>query len=122
MKPLAYILAGLVVALQVPLWFGKGSWTRVWELDRQLVAQREENARLKARNDALDAEVRADMAASGFRVLDMTDKVGAVVERGLYYDNVHLNGLGHELYGGWIADALSPVVIADALSAGAKVP
>ena len=57
MKPLAYVLAGLLVALQVPLWFGKGSWTRVWELDRQLVAQREVNARLKARNDALDAEV-----------------------------------------------------------------
>ena len=57
MKPLAYVLAGLLLALQVPLWFGKGSWTRVWELDRQLVAQREANARLKARNDALDAEV-----------------------------------------------------------------
>ena len=57
MKPLAYVLAGLLLALQVPLWFGKGSWTRVWELDRQLVAQREVNARLKARNDALDAEV-----------------------------------------------------------------
>jgi cell division protein FtsB len=56
-KPLAYVLAGLLLALQVPLWFGKGSWTRVWELDRQLVAQREVNARLKARNDALDAEV-----------------------------------------------------------------
>ena len=72
--------------------------------------------------DALDAEVRADLAASGFRVLDMTDKVGEVVERGLYYDNVHLNELGHALYGGWIADALSPVIIADAVSAKAKVP
>jgi cell division protein FtsB len=57
-KPLSYILAGLLIALQVPLWIGKGSWTRVWELDRQLVAQRDGNARLKARNDALDAEVR----------------------------------------------------------------
>jgi cell division protein FtsB len=58
MKPLAIILAGLVLALQYPLWIGKGSWTRVWELDRQLVAQRDTNARLKVRNDALDAEVR----------------------------------------------------------------
>jgi cell division protein FtsB len=57
-KSLALILAGLVLALQYPLWIGKGSWTRVWELDRQLVAQREDNTRLKARNDALDAEVR----------------------------------------------------------------
>jgi cell division protein FtsB len=29
----------------------------VWELDRQVAAQRDANARLKARNDALDAEV-----------------------------------------------------------------
>jgi cell division protein FtsB len=57
-KPLAAILATLILALQYPLWIGKGSWTRVWELDRQLVAQRDTNARLKVRNDALDAEVR----------------------------------------------------------------
>jgi cell division protein FtsB len=58
MKPLAYVLAGLVLALQYPLWFGKGSWTRAWELERQLVQAHAGNARLKARNDALDAEVR----------------------------------------------------------------
>jgi cell division protein FtsB len=58
MKLLCAILAVLVVALQYPLWAGKGSWGRVWELDRQLVQQRDTNARLKARNDALDAEVR----------------------------------------------------------------
>jgi cell division protein FtsB len=57
-KPLALILAGLALALQYPLWIGKGSWTRVRELDRQLAEQRDNNARLKARNDALDAEVR----------------------------------------------------------------
>ena len=58
MKSLAYVLAGLLIALQYPLWFGKGSWTRVWDLDRQLVAQRLDNAQKKARNDALDVEVR----------------------------------------------------------------
>ena len=57
MKPLTYVLAGLLIALQYPLWFGKGSWTRVWDLDRQLVAQRAANAQDKARNDALEAEV-----------------------------------------------------------------
>jgi cell division protein FtsB len=58
MKPLSLVLAGLLLALQYPLWIGKGSWMWVRELDRQLVAQREANVRLKARNDALDAEVR----------------------------------------------------------------
>lgn len=58
MKILAWILAGLLFALQYPLWLGKGSWTRVWELDRSLAQQRDTNAKLKARNDAMDAEVR----------------------------------------------------------------
>ena len=58
MKPLTFVLAGLLLALQWPLWLGKGSWMRVRELDRQVVAQKESNAKLQARNDALDAEVR----------------------------------------------------------------
>jgi cell division protein FtsB len=57
-KPLAWILAGLALALQYPLWIGKGSWTRVRELDQKVAEQRDNNARLKARNDVLDAEVR----------------------------------------------------------------
>ena len=58
MKILTYILAALLVAIQYPLWLGKGSWLRVRDLDGQLVVARESNAKLKARNDALDAEVR----------------------------------------------------------------
>ena len=58
MKILSYVLAALLLAIQYPLWIGKGSWLRVRELDRQLLAQREATAKLKARNDALDAEVR----------------------------------------------------------------
>jgi cell division protein FtsB len=57
-RPLAAVLATLVLALQYPLWLGKGSWTRVWDLDRQLTAQRATNGQDKARNDALEAEVR----------------------------------------------------------------
>jgi cell division protein FtsB len=58
MKALAAVLAGLILALQYPLWMGKGGWLRVRSLDQQLVAQQAVNAGLKARNDALDAEVR----------------------------------------------------------------
>jgi cell division protein FtsB len=58
MNTLSFVLAGLLLALQYPLWIGKGSWMKVRELDRSLAEQREGNARLKARNDALDAEVR----------------------------------------------------------------
>ena len=52
------VLAALIVLLQYPLWLGKGGWLRVWEVDRQLDAQRAENQKLETRNAALDAEVR----------------------------------------------------------------
>lgn len=58
MKILAIVLATLVVAIQWPLWLGKGSWTRVWELDRQRVAVKAANDAARARNAAMDAEVR----------------------------------------------------------------
>ena len=58
MRALAFVLGAIVIALQYPLWIGKGSWLRVWELDRGLAQQRQVTARLKARNAALDADVR----------------------------------------------------------------
>jgi cell division protein FtsB len=57
-KILSFILGILLLAIQYPLWVGKGGWLRVRDLDQQLVVQNESNAKLKARNDALDAEVR----------------------------------------------------------------
>ena len=58
MRILAYIFIALIVALQYPMWLGKGGWFQVREYDRQLAKQREANEKLKARNDALDADVR----------------------------------------------------------------
>jgi cell division protein FtsB len=58
MRWLALVFVALIVALQYPMWLGKGGWLQVRENDRELAAQRETNATLKARNDALDADVR----------------------------------------------------------------
>lgn len=58
MKLLTLALLGLIVLLQHPLWLGKGSWLRVWEVDQQVRAQRDTNQKMTLRNAALDAEVR----------------------------------------------------------------
>ena len=58
MKVLTLTLAALIALIQYPLWLGKGSWLRVWEVDQQIRAQRETNRQLQARNNALEAEVR----------------------------------------------------------------
>lgn len=54
----ALVLVTLIVLLQYPLWFGKGGWLRVWDVDRQLQSQKEINQKLEARNAGLDAEVK----------------------------------------------------------------
>jgi cell division protein FtsB len=58
MRPLTLTLIALLVAIQYPLWFGKGSWLRVWHLDQQLDEQRANNETRVLRNAALNAEVR----------------------------------------------------------------
>jgi cell division protein FtsB len=58
LRALAIILALLILALQYPMWLGKGGWLQVRELTRQVEAQRQANAALEARNAALDADVR----------------------------------------------------------------
>jgi cell division protein FtsB len=72
-RTLAGILGALIILVQVPLWLGKGGWLRVWEVDRQLDAQRARSEQLQVRNQALDAEVR-----------DLKQGVDALEERARY--------------------------------------
>lgn len=58
MRLLAILLAVILVGLQAPLWFGKGGWLRVRELQRQVDEQKATTARLDAKTKAFDAEVR----------------------------------------------------------------
>ncbi|MCL2590633.1 MAG: cell division protein FtsB [Betaproteobacteria bacterium] len=53
----AFLLLVLVVALQYPLWLGRGGWLRVWEIDKNLQEQHAHNQYLEQRNARLDAEV-----------------------------------------------------------------
>jgi len=48
----------LMLLIQYPLWFGKGSWFRVRQVEQQIHSQREVNRRLQERNAALEAEVQ----------------------------------------------------------------
>lgn len=58
MKALTIILVVLIALLQYPLWLGKGSWLRVWNVSQQVEEQKEQNNKDKQRNDALRADVR----------------------------------------------------------------
>lgn len=56
-KFLIYTLIGLLVVLQYPLWFGSGGVLTLWRLNREIATQKIDNAKLKERNAALEAEV-----------------------------------------------------------------
>jgi cell division protein FtsB len=52
------VLLALIALLQWPLWFGKGGWLRVLEVDRKLAEHVEANRKLEVRNAGLEAEVK----------------------------------------------------------------
>ena len=58
MKALTLIFVILIALLQYPLWLGKGSWLRVWNVSQQIDDQKTKNTDLKQRNETLRAEVR----------------------------------------------------------------
>ena len=58
MKALTLIFVALIALLQYPLWLGKGSWLRVWNVNQQITEQKDKNVAFKQRNETLNAEVR----------------------------------------------------------------
>ena len=57
MKALTLIFVALIALLQYPLWLGKGSWLRVWNVNQQIDEQKDKNTAFKQRNETLSAEV-----------------------------------------------------------------
>ncbi len=57
-KIIFYIVIGILVGLQYPLWLGDGGVLALWKLKQEITVQKMENAGLKERNLALEAEVR----------------------------------------------------------------
>jgi cell division protein FtsB len=70
MKALLALLLVIFALLQYRLWFGDGSFIKVWQLKQAIVEQQNENQQLGERNRALEAEVR-----------DLKEGVAAIEER-----------------------------------------
>lgn len=58
MRYLNLLLIVMLAMLQYDLWIGDGSMASVWRMQHTIKDQREKNAGLKTRNDALTAEVK----------------------------------------------------------------
>lgn len=66
-------LTVLLILIQYPLWLGKGSWLRVWDLSRQLDSALVKEQELRERNGKLASEVQ-----------DLKEGTGALEERARY--------------------------------------
>ena len=70
MRKLILFLVILLVYLQYRLWLGDGGLLELWNVHQEVESQREENARLRERNEALNAQV-----------LDLKQGLDAIEER-----------------------------------------
>ncbi len=66
-------LTVLLILIQYPLWLGKGSWLRVWDLSRQLDSSLVKEQELRERYAKLASEVQ-----------DLKEGTGALEERARY--------------------------------------
>ena len=60
----------LLIAIQYPLWLGKGGWLKVYEMERQFELQEAKNSALSLRNAKLSGDVK-----------DLKDGTRAIEER-----------------------------------------
>jgi cell division protein FtsB len=70
MRKLILFLVILLVYLQYRLWLGDGGLLELWNVHQEVEAQRDENALLRERNEALNAQV-----------LDLKQGLDAIEER-----------------------------------------
>ena len=73
MRWLTLALLILLIAIQYPLWLGKGGFLHVYTLKQQIAEQKALNAQLQLRNEALAAEV-----------VDLKTGYSAIEERARY--------------------------------------
>ena len=70
MRIVIYSMLVLLIAIQFPLWLGKGGWLKVYEMEKQVELQEAKNSLLALRNAKLSGDVK-----------DLKDGTRAIEER-----------------------------------------
>ena len=70
MRLVIYSMLLLLIAIQYPLWLGKGGWLKVYEMEKQVELQEAKNSLLALRNAKLTGDVK-----------DLKDGTRAIEER-----------------------------------------
>ncbi len=97
MRAVTYILLALLLLLQYPLWFGKGSWLKVWDNNLQLEAQKSANELLQQRNAVVDADVRDLKAGSDALEERARSELGMVRQGEVFFQIIGENAATSEV-------------------------
>lgn len=84
MRLVIYAMFGLLIAIQYPLWLGKGGWLKVYEMERQLQAQKELNQALTLRNTKLAGDVN-DLKTGTRAIEERARDEHGMVKEGEYF-------------------------------------
>ena len=84
MRLVIYSMLLLLIAIQYPLWLGKGGWLKVYEMERQLQLQEAKNSLLALRNAKLAGDVK-DLK-EGTRAIEERARVEhGIIKEGEYF-------------------------------------
>lgn len=87
MRLVIYSMLLLLIAIQYPLWLGKGGWLKVYEMERQLQLQEAKNSLLALRNAKLAGDVK-DLK-EGTRAIEERARVEhGMIKEGEYFVQV----------------------------------
>jgi cell division protein FtsB len=75
---------GLLIAIQYPLWLGKGGWFKVYEMEKQLKDQKELNQALALRNTKLAGDV-ADLKTGTRAIEERARSEHGMIKQGEYF-------------------------------------
>ena len=71
MRYIAYFLLLVIAAFNYQLWFGKGGWNDVWELEQQIEQQKQQNRAMagEVQNLKDGGEALMEVARSDFNLI-----------------------------------------------------
>jgi len=91
MRLLTLLFITLIILIQYPLWFGRGGWLNVFDLQKKYQAQRAVNLELERENDALRAEVNDLKSGTDAIEERARDELGMIKKGELFFEVIKPN-------------------------------
>lgn len=89
MKFLTVLFVIMIILIQYPLWFSRGGWLNVFDLNNKYQNQKEINQELEKQNDALRAEVNDLKKGTDAIEERARDELGMIKEGEIFFEIIN---------------------------------